>query len=461
MTDSDSLPGEQADDVFVDDEDFVEPSPDDAIEPSDQDPSAAPVLAALPDGSGHLVLTGPGAGSAVRPSTGQQVAGAVLATRDQALDGTLPIVLVHRGRYCTTHMPHVLGHLHAATSGGVRLGAVVDVPSRTPAAAQQALDDCRAAAIRIADPRGYLCDGTVVAVREPGERLLRNAPYLAGGRPAIADVLDAQRRAGANLLLTSGRALDPGDAPGSLARMSSEGDAALALLQPGERLALNVTLPAVWLASDALRTALLDELLDKEQFDVWYVRVQVSERGRRSTEQPLDEPLLRGYKRLSELAFDEERLLLLPQTGLTGWLQLGFGAAGFGTGGSGADQTFGAPASGGGGSLPLERYFERDLLHAVEHDVHDRLAAAPSYVPCPCPYCPSLLAGRAWSYEMAAMHQIYRTGLLTAAVAAPAAPRGTAAAVRRTVRAAVRTASNLGLTGPSRPGHLPVWDRIL
>jgi hypothetical protein len=190
------------------------------------------------------------------------------------------------------------------------------------------------------------------------------------------------------------------------------------------------------------------------------VRVQVNE-DRRSTEQPVNESLLTGYKRLSELALDEERRLLLPQTGTTGWLQLGFGAAGFGTGGAGSDQTFSPPAGGGGGNAPLERYFEPEVLHAVESTVHAALSRRDDYLPCRCPYCPALFSSVSWSYELAALHQIFHAGLLAGRVANPDARGGAVASVRRIVRRAVAAADVLALAGPSEPRHLSVWDRLL
>jgi hypothetical protein len=60
--------------------------------------------------------------------------------------------------------------------------------------------------------------------------------------------------------------------------------------------------------------------------------------------QPTDEDLLIGYRKLAQIADDEERRLLLPQTGLTGWLMLAWGASGFGTGPFGSNLE---PAGGG------------------------------------------------------------------------------------------------------------------
>jgi hypothetical protein len=155
--------------------------------------------------------------------------------------------------------------------------------------------------------------------------------------------------------------------------------------------------------------------------------------------------------------------LLLPQTGLTGWLMLAYGAAGFGTGPSGSTQAFlEQTRRGGAGNPQIERYFERQLLHTVERTEHPLLTRDPGYTQCTCPYCPPLLAGAAWSHEYAGLHYLFSAGILTAQVApAVAGRRGTFGAVGRAVRTAVRFADGKALTGNSSPAHLRTWDQHL
>jgi hypothetical protein len=172
--------------------------------------------------------------------------------------------------------------------------------------------------------------------------------------------------------------------------------------------------------------------------------------------------MLRGYRRLAELAGDEDRRLLLPQSGLTGWLMLGFGAAGFGTGLGGSEQAFREPSGGGGGQPRIERYFERKLMHTIERTVMPVVAADPQHVDCSCPYCGPLFAAGAWSHEYAGLHQAFNAGTLTAHVAPGVAGRGgTHGTVRRAVRSAVAFAADKPLAGISEPRHLKVWDRVL
>jgi hypothetical protein len=450
-------------DTNTDDETlFGDDFPGDGDEPTDAVEGSGQVAARLPGGSGYLIVDGPGAGTVTSSSAGSDIReAAALPERDEALDGTLPLFIIHRAAHYWRALPRLLAQLHAAAGATVALG----VASSLPKAAEQSHADfnssCTAAAVRLVDPHGYLTDPQDVRVAEPSDRSRRWAPYLAGVTVTAGDLLNMQRDRGANLLLTSGRALDPSDAQGSLDAACAEGDDALAVLKPSERLALNLTMSAAWLTRPVLLRALLAQLVDQEQFDTWYVRVQWPG-SVRAYAQPGDARLLAGYRELAEVAADQERRLLLPQTGLTGWLMLAFGAAGFGTGLAGSSQAFGEPGGGGGGKPRIERYFERQLLHTIERTARPVLQDDPGYAPCPCPYCRPLFSGGAWSHQYAGLHCLYNVGTLTAQVAPAAARRrGTYGAVGQKVRLAQRFATGKALTGSSVPAHLRVWGQLL
>ncbi len=441
---------------------FVDLFDDDGDESADAVEGSGRAAARLPGGSGYLIVDGPGAGSITGSGAGSDIREAApLPGRDEALDGTLPLFIIHRTCHYWRALPRLLAQLHAAAGANLALG----VASSLPTAAEQSHADfnssCRAAAVRLVDPQGYLTGPQDIRIAEPSDRSKRWAPYLDGGPVTAGDLLNMQRDRGANLLLTSGRALDPADAQRSLDAACAEGDDALAVLKPGERLALNVTVSAAWLARPVLLDALLAQLVDQEQFDTWYVRVQWPG-SVRAYSQPAGTKLLTGYRQLAQVAADEERRLMLPQTGLTGWLMLAFGAAGFGTGLTGSYQAFGEPVGGGGSKPRIERYFERQLLHTVESTARPLLQRDPGYAPCRCPYCPPLFSGAAWSHQYAGLHYLFNVGTLTAQVA-PAAGgrRGTHRAVGRKVRAARRFAAGKALTGNSAPAHLSAWDQLL
>lgn len=422
-------------------------------------PSQVGLTAVLPDGN-HLVLSGPGAGSVLLDEASSTPSAIRIPTRDEALlEQAPPIMIVHRPHQAVGVIPRLLASVLAATDGGVSLGVSAPLAGMTEASAQQWLSEQPAAALRIADPRGYLKDPTIVRIRPLSARVLGWAPYLKRDELDVGEILDTQRKVGANLLLSPGRALDPTDPQQSLDKAFADADTAIAMLEPGERLALNLTAPSQWLTSKALRDALFAQLIDQEQFDLWYIRIQWPA-SLRAFQQPTDANLLGGYKRLAQLASDEERRLVLPQTGLTGWLQLGFGAAGFGAGPFGAGQAFKENSQGGNGKTPeVPRYFEPTLLHSVERSIHNALSTQSGYETCDCPYCPALLSGRDWDHELARLHGLHWMGRLAALPSTSG--RTVSATVRRTASAALAAAEKQPLAGISSPQHLRVWDQLL
>lgn len=436
----------------------------DEEEPESADPATGSGrrAAQLPGDAGYLLLDGPGAGRVVsRKPRGDVIDAASLPTRDTALDSGLPLFIVHRGHAYGTALPRLLAQIHAAAGPNVALGIACELSQANEQALRDFNAGCQAAAVRIIDPVCFR-DGAQqdVRVKTASARAKRHAPYLDDAPATTADILTMQRARGANLLLTAGRTLDPAEHQRSLDQACSDGDDALAALQPGERLALNLTMSGSWLTSKSLREALLAQLLDQQQFDTWYVRVQWH--NALSHAQPTRKDLLDGYQELAQMAADENRRLLLPQTGLTGWLMLAFGAAGFGTGISGSYQAFQESRDGGGGGgKRVERYFERQLLHTIERTASTALARLPGYLACRCPYC-AALSGGGWSEQHAGLHYLFNAGTLTAETAAAVAGRGgTHGAIRHKVRSAHGYAEDKPLTGSNVPRHLEFWGRAL
>lgn len=421
------------------DENWDEPDTDEddlGYELADFDDDGTETYAVGPDDGPSIVLSGPNTGSVV--SSDPVGDARPIMGRDQALRSG-QLMLVHRPHQQFAEIPRLLASVVSATAGAAGLGVIVPLTAATATSHRLWTAQCAAASVRIADPQGYLLDSTIVQVPDVlGERKRRYAPYLVDPMNTAA-VLDAQRAANANLLLSPGRALDPGDPQRSLDQAVSDADDCLAWLVRGERIALNLTVPVGWLTSPILFARLMAQLLDAEQFDIWYVRVQWPA-ALNSTEQPADPRLLRSYKRLAELADDEERTLLLPQTGLTGWLQLAFGAGGFATGLSGSGQAFKPSSTGGSGRRPKERYFEPTLLHSVERATHEALRTQPGYVQCTCPYCPALHRRPVWDHTLANLHQVFSAGVLTGD-ASPTARGGRNGSIRRIVRRAVAAAA--------------------
>lgn len=400
-----------------------------------------------------------------RAAAGRAVAREAAPSPNAALDGGRLLFIIHKPYRYYDQVPQLLTQLQADTAGNLALGVSSWLPSSAPDAHRQFNSSCAAAEVRIVDPRAYTADKTLLRVKSPTGEAADRAPYLRGGVFPIATLLDAQRECGANLLLTSGRALDPKDSLGSLAAAVNDGDEALSLLKPGERLALNVTVGPDWLRDPDLLDDMLAELIEMRQFGIWYVRVQWPSTAK-SWHQPRDENLLAGYKALATAAREQGRRLLLPQTGLTGWLALAWGAVGYGTGTSGSIQAFlresDKGGGGGGDTPPVERYFEKQLLHFVERTTHPGLEGDSAYIKCTCPYCASLLTQETWSLRDAGHHYLHAAGTLTAEVAPSGAGHSQVrAAVTDKVRAAARFAEGKHLTGHSIPAHLGAWDQAL
>ncbi|MFB8084429.1 hypothetical protein [Streptomyces sp. NPDC055992] len=424
----------------------------------------------LDGGTGYLAVGGAGAGSIVSelpagaPEISKTTAPAMV-DRDEALKGDRPIFLVHRGARHANLLPIVMGDLHHKKGQHLAIGAVANLPSVKLQKIGAFFDQASVAALRIADPQCYRLDDKVLRLPpDPiGKRAFEYAPYLSPTDDPewLHQVIDAQRSAGANLLLTPGRALNPDDAQNSLDATFREADQALALTDRGERIALNLTIPARWLAVGALRNRLLDEILDQDQFDVLYVRIQWAQTKAFAPTEDVD--LLMGIRRLSNLCQDEGRALLLPQTGLTGWFALAHGAMGYGLGVSGTDQCFAEHVfrRGRQGQQQAQRYFERQMLHTIDSSSHDVVAQVPGYSECGCSYCPSLFDAQPWPHALSALHHIFSMGALTAHVQEDSGRGGRHGAVRRIVATARRWSSGLPLGPGDLPRHLSVWDQAL
>lgn len=414
-----------------------------------------------------LIVSGPAAGQvseADEVDSMEPGKAPPIQSRDEVLDGEGPLFLVHRGGQHHGQLPHLLAQLHTNFGKQISLGAVIKIPRQSAEAGRKFFASCGPASIRIADPVCYELDEGAFQLRRDAisERAKQRAPYLAKGnrKDLLASVLDAQRGVGANLLLTPGRALNPDDSDKALEELFEEGERALSTLNRGERLALNITISNRWLTNAPLLEKLLNELLDHDEHDVWYMRVQW--RAQKAYSQPKDADLLRGYKKLSQLALDEDRRLLLPQTGLTGWLMTAFGAKGFGSGSSGADQAFVEPSYGRPKQATRkERYFEKQLIHTVERNVHEVLANSADYQNCDCPYCPVLFSSPGWSHEFSGLHHLYRVGQLMAEVEQDSARGGRYSAMRRVINRAIRYARGKELADINAPQHLAVWDQLL
>lgn len=482
--DADSDPA--ADDDLLDDEGEEQGADGEGTE--DDSPEVVVELSGSSDGraaaSDRVVLVGGPRSGAVVPSSAAGAAtraGSAVAVPDvaAALAPGSALMLVHRpGRYAR-RVPGALARVHTDFgASGLALGASVGLPHVGEAEAEAFLQSCGVAAVRIADPEGFalptdLIADPVLTPNQQGKVGYVAAAPAAGTAATTAwnqRVVRAQRSGGANVLMTPGRSLDPADGVAALADASQALDDLLSEVRADELPAWNLTLPHAWLIDRALRNLLLSELVDRDDVDVWHVRVRWP-LIKKSYGQNLDTNLLDGYAELARTARREGKALILPTTGLTGWVTLGWGTTGFGTGSSAATQAWAdtprIAARKGVTRTTVHRHQVSPLLHTITVDSHDNLRRslpAASYPACPCPYCAALSAAPTWQPEIAAAHVIYAMGELAARVAS-ARPADREQVISGTVSTAKALFDGLtpaqALDAKEAPDHLAVWDAAL
>ncbi|MGC4112327.1 MAG: hypothetical protein QM747_18295 [Nocardioides sp.] len=333
----------------------------------------------------------------------------------------------------------------------------------------------RTCAWRIADPEGYAMPGDLIG--EPPLTTMQRTKvgYVNGvlhpGEPTPHDwnhqVINSQRAAGANILLTPGRSLDPGNPEAALAGAVNELDDLLANVAEGEYAAWNLSMDSTWLTDQRLRNQLLAELVDHEEVSTWHIRVRWP-LIRRTYGQTLSRPLLMAYQELANLASRENKVLLLPNSGPTGWLTLAWGASGFGAGSSSASQAWAiTPRIAARPDTPrstVQRVFSVPLLHTITDRSHQALenGLLPAVYPrCDCEYCLEQAVSDVWRPELAAQHAAYSYGMLAAAVARSTDRRAFVSMVAETAWERTHVIPpGLQLEAAETPEHLDVWSGI-
>lgn len=392
----------------------------------------------------------------------------------EALKPGAPLFLLHKSHQYSAILPEVAADIAVKHAGALHVGVAASLPRTTPQSLERFFESMSTTTIRFADPEAFARDdsmGPYIASQRDGQPLVgRTGAHWSyfgdpqtGGRTAtwVGDTLDAQRSVNASVLLTPGVMADPTSAPAALAEVRQHASWARSALAPGEHLAINITLPPQWLTNESLRDKLLNEILDMDE-DVFYIRVRWPLMPQ-TYGQLLDETILDGYVELANVFEDNDKLLILPNTGLTGWAALAWGAHGYSTGiGSGerafADtrvirmkQTSPRPA-------PTNRTFVTDILHVTDETTAaqlDKLTGGS----CRCRFCASQRKLPQWNKALAGAHYLRQAADITASVSTSA--RGRRAGARRVVRAAanqVKTASQrLPLSAANEPKHLPLW----
>lgn len=381
------------------------------------------------------------------------------------VEGRAPMFLVHKSHQHSQHIPELLGAARRRVRGRAGLGVVVRLPKMAPAAANAYLSSCTAATMKVADPEIHTITGSGSPTPPPARATQRH-PWM-GGIPAspnprwVQDVLQAQADAGANVFLSASGWIADATGRTELAAAMDWVRASRAELAD-EHMFVNLTLPSTWLTHPGLRGALKQELVESNE-RLWWLRFYwpvVEPRYGQLT----DRAILDGYRDLATTATLEDKVLILPNSGLTGWMATAWGAQGFSTGTSWTEQMYGAQpirrsTPGKPKAAPVERYFDRTILHSVPHAVHLTLRGHPNHITCGCRFCRRLAAAATYNQPTANLHYLLKCASLTGDLN-DLRPGHQALRVVRDARAFL-AALPTPLTASTRPLHLPEWESRL
>ena len=259
------------------------------------------------------------------------------------LGGRVPVLVVHKSHRHSQHLPEVLGVARRQVGGSAGLGVAVGLSKKSAPEVATYLASCSSAALKIADPEIHTIPGTGSPALQP-TKAVRNHAWMASVPSAVDlfwvdKVLTTQAEAGADVFLSASGWVGDLNGRQQLAAAMAWVRASRQVLGD-ESMFVNLTLSASWLTDPGLRSALKQELTESNE-PLWWLRFYW----------PIVEPrygqlangaLLAGYRDIATTAELEEKILILPNSGLTGWIATAWGAQGFSTGTSWTEQMFGA-----------------------------------------------------------------------------------------------------------------------
>ncbi|GAA2735238.1 hypothetical protein GCM10009867_17090 [Pedococcus aerophilus] len=406
-------------------------------------------------------------GAAPRRRLTRLSAGPPSSLRDM-LEGHVPSFLVHRSHFNAEMLPELLTVARRQVAGRAGVGAVIRLSKMRPVKARAYLDLCASATMKVADPEIYALDGSGAPDTYSPATTAHHA--WASSVPAAPDpawirqVLDAQADAGANVFLSATGWVSDTNGRTALAEAMDWVRATRAQLAD-EDMFVNLTLPSTWLTTKNLRDALKEELVESNE-PLWWLRFYW----------PIVDPrygqlhtpaILAGYRDLASTAAIEDKVLILPNSGLTGWAATAWGAQGFSTGMSWSEQMYGAQRRGGavkGRPKPprVERFFDRTILHSIPHAEHLALRGQPNHLTCGCRFCRRLaatIANGTYHQPTADLHYLLECAQLTALLGGRR-PGHTALREVRDAQTFIK-ALPTALTGNLRPQHLDQWETLL
>jgi hypothetical protein len=356
-----------------------------------------------------------------------------------------------------------------ATEHGTGLGtaAQIRLPGMSVVGAASFMARVAHVPVRIADPELWRVPSSGWPPAKPLNSNEVKWAYLSPIPPKVSavwakSVLDAQRDAGASVLLSTTGWLSEANAAKSLTAAMDW--AAESRRQVGDGpMWVNLTMDSKWLSDTSLRNALIDEIVESAE-RAWYLRFWWPEVNPRYG-QLVDEALLRGYRELATATALEGKRVYLANSGLTGWVATALGAAGFSTGQGWGEQAFAAVRPMGsqkGAKRPpkIPRMFDSTALHTMDFNEYSRLRGMPKHREYSTPYSAEIDAA-AHTAERASLHYLLAVGELTVGLNGT---RPNFLAYKRT-RRGQRFIDGLSpvdqLSGISKPLHLVPWMKLL
>lgn len=390
------------------------------------------------------------------------------ASLKKVLRGGAPLFIIQRGSQHQGRLNEVFDELQTKHGKKLGLGLSLKMSKHNSKQMADLFSANEDIPVRIADPELYRHPDTgwegIERAKErktPHPWSFYSTLHTKPNRLWTREVIHSQFDAGATVALSATGWVDSAKAVSSLA-------SAMALVAESREIAgerpmfVNLTMDFRWLIDRELRGILLEEIVESKERN-WYLRFWWPLITFRYG-QLLDEDVLRGYRVLARTAALEGKNLYLPNTGLTGWLMTGHGAAGFSTGTSWPDQAFARERVMGGrpGQKPpprTPRIFDRAILHTIDHGVYERLQGLDGHTEYRTRFSDELDDGH--SHEVAGLHYLASVGNLQAKLA----DRNPQIEVEKAVRRSTRWLRGLSPidrpTGGNNPGHLPVWMDLL
>jgi hypothetical protein len=372
--------------------------------------------------------------------------------------------LAHRGRETSSTVEAVLRDFRKAKATA-RLGATVWLPRyRAVTTQQQAADFAAHANYVIADPETERIQRPF-AERGRGRQdflYLQESDPAANRARFVTQALQAQLQMGATALVSPWLVHGFSGTNHELeVTLDFATRAAKHPLVKGKQLLLGMCVTDEIIANDLSRNYLLDRIVDLPEAPV-YFRMRINPLPGR--QQYARHDALEGLKSAINSLDANERPVILPRSGLAGWLMMPFGARAFGAGiDTSMQRNLPLDLGGGGGQPPLRWYFRPQFLGFVQAEELPLLRKVKGFTECKCPYCkPAMGPGAAWDVTRAGQHFLWWCCELANELTGPSA----LGAVKKRLQAAgsfshAVQGDGVPLDGRSLPRHLGVWSAVV